>query len=283
MIQLLRSLFGLNGAAGNRKVVGSPDGMEVKDVPYMQESNQRLVALQELYNRFRNTAHAPKLQAVYEKTKRIHTYLAARSRGHELELFHVQHTDHFLSAFTAIMDAHQEPQVQVSVPPPPRPSQPPQPTPKPDVMGRTLVIGPFRSDRKEVKTARTLNRQTSHRAYMDTTEANVEVPRLGLPEISINTYSQIVYLREDVSDGLTTNEIGFTSTPEEKATFEAYVSARFGLKDVTYVGNAMVYIPTHNSNQPAEIVPVIHWHGAPYVLSLEDNRLYPVSTYRKRW
>ncbi|WP_266205164.1 hypothetical protein [Pontibacter kalidii] len=280
MIKLLRSLFGLNGVTGNRKVVGGPESIEAKEVPFIRESNQRLVALQELYARYKNTPYAQQLQAAYEKTRRVHTYLIARGRGHELELFHVQHTDHFLSTFTAIIDARQEPQAEVPLPP----QRIPQPLPagRPDVLGRTVVFGPFRSDRKEVKAARTLNHETNQRAFQDIAESSTEVPRLNLPEISINTYSKIVYLREDVSDGLTTSEIGFTSTQEEKEAFVAYISARLGLHHITYAGNAMVYVPTHASTHPAEMVPVIHWHGCPYVLSMDDYRLYPVRTYRKR-
>ncbi|MCX2740719.1 hypothetical protein [Pontibacter anaerobius] len=279
MIKLLRTLFGLGGVTGNRKVVGSPESIDVKDVPYIEESNQRLAALQELYNRYKSTPYAQQLKAAYEKTKRIHTYLVARSRGQELEVFHLQHTDHFLNTFTVILHAHQQQLEQEKIPAP----QKPQPVRKQDIMGRTLVIGPFRSDRKEVKAARMQNRETSQRVFVDIQEANTDVPRLALPEISINTYSKIVYLREDVSDGLTTNEIGFTATPEEKETFVNYISSRLGLHDITYAGNAMVYLPTHDSNHPAEMLPVIHWHGCPYVLNMEEFRLYPVRTYRKRW
>lgn len=278
MIKLLRSLFGLNGKTGNRKVVGASESIDAKDIPYIRESNQRLEALQELYHKYKHSAHGLRFQAVFEKTKRIHQYLVARGRGHELELFHVQHTDHFLSTFTTIIAMHEEQQLEEKQ----SKHAPHAARPRAGVMGRTLVIGPFRSDRKEVTAARTQNRETSERAFLDTTESNIEVPRLGLTEISINTYSKIVYLREDISDGLTTSEIGFTSTPEEKETFVAYISSRLGLEGITYAGNAMVYLPTHNSSQPAEMVPVIHWHGAPYVLSLEDDRLYPVVTYRKR-
>jgi len=166
----------------------------------------------------------------------------------------------------------------------PLPSQRiPQPVTRPGgVLGRTVVFGPFRSEHKEVKAARTVNRETSQRAFQATAEAKIEVPRLALPEIAINTYATIVYLREDLSDGLTTSEIGFTSTPEEKEAFINYISSRLGIDHLTYAGNAMVYVPTHESNHPAEMLPVVHWHGAPYVLSLEDFRLYPVRTYRKR-
>ncbi|WP_276496959.1 hypothetical protein [Pontibacter litorisediminis] len=283
MIKLMRSLFGLNGQTGNRKVVGAPESTGPGDVPYLKESEQRLAALQELCSRYRNTPYAAQFQAAFEKTKRIHTYLVSRDRGHELELFHVQRTDHFLSTYTAILTAQQEPTLQPL--PPPLPSQRlPQPPPaRPGgVLGRTVVFGPFRSEHKEVKAARTLNRETSQRVFQATADAKVEVPRLALPEIAINTYATVVYLREDVSDGLTTSEIGFTSSPEEKEAFISYISSRLGIDHLTYAGNAMVYVPTHDSKHPAEMLPVVHWHGTPYVLSMEDDRLYPVRTYRTR-
>ncbi|PTX18293.1 hypothetical protein C8N40_10692 [Pontibacter mucosus] len=280
MKKLLQALFGLNGQTGNRKVVGSPESTDTGSMPYLRESEQRLMALEDLYAKYRHTPHAAQFKLAIEKTRRIHAYLVSRGRGHELELFHVQHTDHFLSTYTAILDAHQEPTEQIQ----PQPSRrTPQPVSRPGgVLGRTVVFGPFRSEHKEVKAARTVNRETSQRAYQATAEAKIEVPRLSLPEIAINTYATIVYLREDISDGLTTSEIGFTSTPEEKEAFVNYISSRLGIDHLTYAGNAMVYVPTHDTKHPAEMLPVLHWHGTPYVLSLEDYRLYPVRTYRTR-
>ncbi|TPE43257.1 hypothetical protein [Pontibacter mangrovi] len=275
MREFLRTMFGLNGQTGNRKVVDSTAGADEEKTPYLRESEQRLKALQELCAKYDGTPYAAHFKAALERTRRIHTYLAGRGRGHELELFHVQHTDHFLSTFTAILEAQQEPQEL--------PQQQEKPISKPGVRGRTVVFGPFRSERKEVKAVQNTNRATSQRAYSDIAETKTEVPRLSMPEIAINTYAKIVYLREDVSDGLTTCEIGFTSPPEEKAAFESYVAASIGLSDITYVGNAMVYAPPQGKPQPAEMVPVIHWHGAPYALHLEELRLYPVRTYRKQW
>ncbi|MDX5423250.1 MAG: hypothetical protein LPK07_07230 [Hymenobacteraceae bacterium] len=278
MIRLLRSLFGLKGVTGNRTVVGSPESPESKHLPYIEESTRRLQLLFELYNRYKNTPHGQQVKAVYEKTQRIHTYLAGRNRVHELEVFHLQHTDHFLSTFTAIINVHQQ---QHKAPAPAAPPPPQRPAGKPEIIGRTLVIGPFRRDRKEVKAARMQNRETSQQVFVDIADTKTEIPKLAEPEIAINTYSKIVYLREDISDGLTTNEIGFTSTPEEKQTFANHIAARLGLEHVTYVGNALVYIQTHTSAHSPEMVPVIHWNGSPYVLSLEDYRLFPVRTFRK--
>ena len=270
----MRYLFGLKGVTGNRTVVGKPEtGIDVKDVPYIQDSNKRLAALQELCNRYKGTPHAEKISVVYEKTKHIHSYLGGRRRVHELELFHLQHTDHFLNTFTVIMDAHQQLLTEANTSS--------GSAGRADMKARRVVAAPFRRDRKEVKAAEMLNREISQRAFIDIKEAKTEVPRLSEPSISINTYSKIVYLKEDISDGLTTNEIGFTSTAEEKETFVNYVSSCLGIEGISYVGNAMVYVPTHSSAQPAEMVPLIHWNGCPYALILEDFRLFPVKTYRK--
>ena len=277
MIKLLRSLFGLKGVTGNRSVVGSPDSIDTKDLPYIIDSKRRLAELQELHTRYKSSPHAPILLAVYDKTRRIHRYLVNRKKGHELELFHLQHTDHFLNTFTAIINAHQQHYEEEEVKAVPLPKQ----VRKADMVGKTLVIGPFRRDSREVKAANKLNRATSEQAFADITEANIDVPRLILPQISINTYAKIVYLKEDVAGGLSTNEIGFTSTPEEKANFISYIAGRLGIADIAYIGNAMVYVPNHNSSHPAEVVPVVHWNGAPYALSLEDDLLFPVRTYRK--
>lgn len=277
MIKLLRSLFGLKGVAGNRAVAGTPDNIPPENLTFLQDSQRRLRSLQDLYIRYKDTAHAPQLIAALEKTQRIHTYLAAKGNLHELELFHVQHTDHFINTYTSIIEMHTKQRKQQAAP---VPVPQPRASARPGVIGRTVVFGPFRSDRKEVKAARMQNRQTSQQAYADTIEAKVQVPKLVVPVISINTYSRIVYLREDISDGLTTNEIGFTSTPEEKEAFATYVASRLGIETITYVGNAMVYLPQHQPNQPAEMVPIIHWHGASYAFSLEDYRLYPVRTYK---
>lgn len=273
MSDFWRSLFGLDGETENRTVVGSPEGIDVKDVPYLRDSNKRLAALQELHHRYKGTPHAQKIRAVQEKTKDIHVYLLERKRGHELELFHLQHTDHFLNTFTVIINAHQQQHAQAAALR--------RAAARAESVFRKVTPAAFRKDRKEVKAAHQKNREISQRAFEDVADAKAEVPALAVPQISINTYAKIVYLQEDISGGLLTNEIGFTSTQEEKAAFEDYVSERLGIESMAYVGNAMVYIPSQHSAQPAEMVPVIHWNGAPYALHLEDCRLFPVSTYRK--
>ncbi|WP_162056390.1 hypothetical protein [Pontibacter pamirensis] len=273
MTNFWRSLFGLNGAAGDRTVVGTPEGIEVKDVHYIKDSKKRLTALQELHNRYSGTLHADKIEAVYHKTKEIHSYLIDRRRVHELELFHLQHTDHFLNTFTVIIDAHQQHYAKAAALK--------RAAARADGIIRKVASVTFRKDRKEVKAALQANRETSERAFADLNEAKLEVPGLTIPQISINTYSKIVYLRENISGGLVSNEIGFTSSPEEKEAFIDYVSERFGIDSLAYLGNAMVFIPTHNTSPPAEMIPVIHWNGSPYALILEDCHLFPVRTYRK--
>lgn len=273
MMDIWRSVFGLNGDTGNRTVVGSPEGIDVKDVPYLRDSNKRLSALQELHHRYKSTPHAQKIKIVQEKTKEIHIYLLERKRGHELELFHLQHTDHFLNTYTVIINAYQQHHAQAAALR--------RAAARAESVLRKVTPAALRKDRKEVKAAHQTNCEISQRAFDDIKDAKGEVPALAVPQISINTYAKIVYLQEDISGGLLTNEIGFTSSPEEKAAFEDYVSERLGIETMAYVGNAMVYIPSHHSSQPAEMVPVIHWNGAPYALHLEDCRLFPVSTYRK--
>ncbi|MBF9254730.1 hypothetical protein I2I11_15600 [Pontibacter sp. 172403-2] len=280
MIKLLRMLFGLNGVTGNRTVAGSPDSIDVKELPYLSESNRRLAALQELYTRYKNTPHAHKLLAVYDKTKRIHQYLLNQKKGHALELFHLQHTDHFLNTFTAIINAYQQQPGEEATPravPRPKPAR----ARKADVVGRTLVIGPFRINSREVQMVYRPDLETEEEDFTETPETPMDVTTLELPQISINTFARIVYLKEDKAGGLaSSNEIGFTSTQEEKEIFLTYIADKLGIQGLVYVGNALVYLPGSDQNQPAEMVPVIHWNGATYALSLSDDRLFPVRTYR---
>ncbi|MCJ8166184.1 hypothetical protein MKJ04_15155 [Pontibacter sp. E15-1] len=270
MIGFLRSIFGMEETAGTRTVAGSPGNPDAKDTAYLRESKRRLNELHHLVDRYKGTQHSAQLQAVYEKTKRIHTYLADKQKWYELEVFHLQHTDHFLSTYTVIMDAHQQH----------RKAAHRSATARASAAVRRAASGLFRSDRKEVKAVQQTNRETSQRALRDLTEANAKVPQLTLPHISINTFAKVAYLQEGPSGTLTTHEIGFTSTTEEKTEFIAYISERLGLEHITYVGNAIAELPTQHTDQPIEMVPVIHWNGCPYAINLEDERLFPVRTYR---
>ncbi|WP_242919464.1 hypothetical protein [Pontibacter liquoris] len=271
MRDFLQGLFGQKGPAGNRTVAGTPVPINVKEAAYIRDSKQRLSALQALQGRYKGTPYAQKIKDVHDKTERIHTYLAERSRAYELELFHLQHTDHFLNTFTVILDVHRQ-QVRSTR----------SATARADAVIRRMVSGPFRKERKEVKEARRQNLETSERVLADIAGSITNVPRLTVPEISINTYTKLIYLREDAPDSLIPHKIGFTSSPEEKEMFVSYVADRLGLEDITYIGNALVAIPIHQPAQPPEMVPVIHWNGSPYVLMLDDHRLFPVSTFRKQ-
>lgn len=284
MIRFFRLLFGLNGVTGNRTVAGKPDSIAIKDLPYIQDSKKRLTALHELYTRYQGTPHAQKILAVYDKTKRIHTYLADRSRVHELELFHLQHTDHFLSTFTAIIDTHRPKTIptQDVASPSSKPQQSQKPTGRPEVIGKTFVLGPFRRETKEVKAVKLQNKEKSRRIFVETVEDSAEVAKLHIPDVAIDTFSKIVYLKEDRGEGLSTNEIGYTSSVEEKEAFVDFVTSNYGLSSIgiVYVGNALVYLP--ENEMAAEMVPIIHWNGAHYAVCLEEHKLFPVSTFRKR-
>ena len=110
MINFVRSLLRWTSFTNNRTVLGRPVSVDIREATYVQDSKTRLNALYHLYNRFRGTPHEQKLKLVYEKTKNIHAYLVARKKVHELELFHIRHTEHFINTFTVILDAHQRQQ-----------------------------------------------------------------------------------------------------------------------------------------------------------------------------
>jgi len=258
--KLLHLLFGLHGITGNRTVAGSAEGDHIKSLPYIQDSHRRLAALGTLCSRYKGSRHAQRLKAVLDKTQQIHAYLVERKRVHELELFHVQYTDHFLAAFSVIADAHERHNGKIGA-----------------VPAAAAKNGTWDSNERtryrQVVQAAPQRHQQVKKVAVDLTLSEAEVPKLHLPQIAINTYSKIVYRQDAV-------EIGFTSTAEEKEAFEAYVAAQFGIADITYVGNALVYMPAQANARSAEMLPVIHWHGAPYVLLLEEARLFAVRTYR---
>ena len=258
MIDFLRSLFGLESASGSRKVVGTPDKIKPNSLPYIQDSNRRLKALLELSNRYKNTPHEKMIRAVYLKTKRIHFYLIGRNREHELELFHLKHTDHFLNTFQVILDVHQLQQ---------------EPAVSSDERSARRVIS---NPDKKVKNRNRQHRETSDEVYNQLLEAATYIPILSAPEISINTYSRLVY-QEGAGIGAA-KEIGYSSTAAEKETFALYVSDKLGIEGVSYLGNTLVKMP----DGAPETAPVIRWNGTAYVLCLDDEQLYPVTTFAKQ-
>jgi hypothetical protein len=84
MIELVRSFFGLKRLSGKRTVVGNPVSVDLKEVRYIRDSNNRLSLLHTLWNRYKGTPHEPKIKTVYEKTNNIHNYLVARKKLTEL-------------------------------------------------------------------------------------------------------------------------------------------------------------------------------------------------------
>ncbi|MFB9864275.1 hypothetical protein [Rufibacter immobilis] len=272
MMDFMRSLFGRKEETGSRKVVGAPADFGLQEVAYMQESNRRLSQLQELSTRFAGTPHAPKMKAVYEKSRNIHAYLVSRKKVHELEMFHLQNTDHFITAFTAILDVHQKHQDLLLA----------------STHGSEKVEHAMKSSAaerlKRLEKAATLPDlvkpvETSVQVYHDR-GAKATVPRLYVPEISINTFERITYYAPSKAEELVPKQVGFTSSKEEKEAFQDFLMLRLGLKDVSYVGNALVTIPNNNGITPTGLVPVLHWEGFLYALNLNDYRLFPVKIYR---
>ena len=270
----MRSLFGLGGSSNKRTVLGKKLSIDVKDVEYIRESNLRLNTLHELYNRYRGTPHAQKIKLVYEKTKRIHNYLTAKNMVHELELFHIQNTEHFINTFTVIIDVHQEYHGAA------------RPVSRAELNNDPVLLNnikPEKVKRREKSTGipemiRPLN---SQRQVINTEASQVHVPSLSVPEITINTFAKIPYRKEEGADGALFSEIGFTSMPQEKEEFLRAVSAHLGMEGIAYVGNALVNIPNSNGTNPTGMVPIISWGGFLYAVNLNDYRLFPVKFYKK--
>jgi hypothetical protein len=280
MIKYVWSFLGFGGSSSERTVVGNRVPVDLKEVAYIRDSNARLSALHHLVSRYKGTPHEPKLKAVFEKTKNIHTYLAGQKRTHELELFHVRHTDHFINTFTVIMDVHQR---QKSSTPPPPPETEPIAEAKAEVLLEKFEAERISRTHETKKIAEMVSPMSSQGPFADAVESSTEGPRLSVPDIAINTYSKIIYLREDTMNGLTAREIGFTSTKQEKENFLSCVSARLGINKtgMSYYGNAMVTMPGSNGSSPTGYVPILHWKGYTYALNLNDYRLFPVRLSRK--
>jgi hypothetical protein len=114
----------------------------------------------------------------------------------------------------------------------------------------------------------------------NTETSGTELPKLIIPEISINSIAKVLYLKEDGSGNKITHEISFISTQQEKESFQSYISSRLGLKDIYYVGNARINLPNNKRALPEEMVPVFYWGNFLYALSLEEFRIFPVKINR---
>ncbi|MDQ3393700.1 MAG: hypothetical protein M3512_06260 [Bacteroidota bacterium] len=269
----MRSFFGL--PSGDRKVIGKTINFDLKDVEHIRNSNSRLTSLQKLLNRYKNTHHEPGISAVLEKTKSIHHYLVNKNRVHELELFHIQNTDHFINTFNVIMDVHQSP----------KESSPSQPRPEIiDIVNKQRDLK--RTGYAPKKNSTTEQKQSApvYSPPVTTESAISETPNLVIPDIVLNTFSKITYHKKDNPTAVNNKEIGFFSPKDEKEEFLLEVAARLNLPrpDIAYVGNAMVNFPDENLMfKQLEYVPIIHWKGFIYALNLKDYRVFPVTMGRK--
>ncbi|WP_114783798.1 hypothetical protein [Botryobacter ruber] len=275
MIEFLRSLFGLSDVTGNRTVVGGgPVSVDARQVQYIKDSNLRIAALHQLYTRYKGTPHEAKLKEVYTKTKDIHVHLVHKKRVHELELFHLQNTDHFLNTFTIILDVHQKHTAPATT----------ATAPEPESFFKNLKSATATLAGKTKPVTEPARQPAIQRHQEPARTAVADAPAATLPEVSIDTSSRIRYNSEDEKGIPTTKAIGFTSSQEEKEAFLAHVASRVGMyrRDVTYVGNAMLTLPAAYSGPPsAAYAPILHWRGLTYALSLSDYRLYPVKIYRR--
>ena len=280
MMGFFRSLFGISRPS-QRIALGHSIPIELKDVKYIQSSKERLEALFTLHNSFKNSPYAPKVKAVYDKTKKIHTYLIARNRLQELELFHIRNTEHFISAFTAIVDAHQQQfEVEESSAEKGFPSsQKPQREAK-----RETLLDSFKSEKFKENWDGMLGKPENGRSQPGTgrgrgiVEEKDAIPFLEVPTISINTFEKIPYFPE----GSSARAIGYTSTSQEKHEFQQHLIHALGIENPKYIGNAQLREATATSGYSTNLYPIIHWKGFLYAVNLgEGLRLFPVQTFKK--
>ncbi len=290
MIKFVRSFFGLNKSSSNRTVAGTSVSYDLQEVAYIKDSNDRLAALQNLQKRYKGTVHEEKIKSVYEKTKKIHTYLVSRKRIHELELFHIRNTEHFINTFTLIIDVYQSGLQQKE-----EQQQKEQLQPNGKETARPVLIQeqedqiplskaeskspPQKGELYEIVERVRNKNKTGSTVFLE--DVGAEVPTLAIPEISINSIAKVLYLKEDSSGNKITHEISFISSQQEKEAFQGFVSSRLGIKDIYYVGNARINLPRSKDSLPEEMVPVFYWGNFLYALSLDDYRIFPVKIIRK--
>jgi hypothetical protein len=282
MIKFVRSFFGLNGPSTKRAVIGSTNNsFDLQQVAYIKDSTNRLATLLDLSKKYKGTAHEENIKKVHEKTKKIHSFLVSKRRIHELELFHIQNTDHFINTFSLIIEVHHshkesafaalevEPEV-ASI------KEPVVQAPLPKVESSN---GKNKGELFEI--AEKVRQRSKQGSVIYAEEAGTQVPTLAVPEVSINTIAKVFFHKEDTSGKPVPYEISFVSTQEEKEAFQAFVSARLGLKDIYYVGNASINLSHVKSSSPKEMAPVIYWGKNLYALTLQDYRMFPVTINRK--
>lgn len=260
-----------------------------KDTDHIRESEAKLTTLYHLYKKYAGSAHEHKIRLAYEKTKNIHHYMVAHKRVHELALFHLQHTDHFINTFGAIVDLYQK-QHNVYPPSPGTAGAGAGPGAKPK--GRP-VFEKGKTERKSNKSPipeiaemlKTLfiegAEQVKNHRSGNTSQGQGQGPVLSVPEVTINTFEKVTY-HKDLSPGaLMVKEVSYISTIKEKEDFLQYVSGRLGIQNISYLGNATVNIPGPGGSLKTAVVPIIHWQDVLYALDLNDFRIYPVRMYRR--
>jgi hypothetical protein len=315
MIRFFRSFFGLEQES-TRTVMAHPGAADARAVQYIRASNARLNALHQLYDRYKGTLHADKILAVFEKTKLIHNYLVTRKRVHELEMFHVQNTEHFINTFTTVINVHERHIKDSYVPDrergraqplsTPANTQPrPKAAPQPGTFSQPRPIPqqepglPFetkveqvlkRIESETIKGIYTAQKVTemvkrvANQAPMGQPDVmQSSVPTLSVPVIAIDTYSRVFYATELEGGATMSREISFTSSDTDKDVFLQHIASKLALEksELSYIGNAMLAIPDTKGPSPARHVPILHWRGYPYAVSLMDYRMFPVRMHRK--
>lgn len=284
MIQFVRSFFGLNKSSSNRTVVGNNISFDLQQVAYIKDSTNRLAILLDLSKKYKGTTHEEKIKKVYEKTKKIHAFLVSKKRIHELEIFHIQNTDHFINTFSLIFEVYQShkegafnfQEIEPEVIPVKETKEQVIETPLQKV---EATNGKSKGELFDiVEKVKQRSRQASV-LYAD--EPQAEVPNLAVPEVSINTIAKVFYYKEDTPGRQVSYEISFVSTQEEKEAFQSFVASRLGIKDIYYVGNARINLPHSKTASLKEMAPVIYWGKNLYALTLNDYRIFPVTINRK--
>ncbi|PKV76060.1 hypothetical protein [Pontibacter ramchanderi] len=308
MMGFFRSLFGM-GQENTRTVVEHPGAADARAMQYIRASNARLNALHKLYERYQHTPHAEKLLAVFEKTKLVHNYLVTRKRIQELELFHVQNTEHFINTFTTVINVHErhikdsyiperekpKPLSQVQKPrpvgqapqrsaPQPQPVNPGQPfESKVEQVLKRIESETIKGIYTAQKVTEMVKRVANQAPIAPPDVMQAKVPALAVPVIAIDTYSRVFYSPELEGGGTMSREIAFTSSDTDKEVFLQHVASKLAIEkgELSYIGNTMLAIPDTKGPSPARHVPIVHWRGFPYAVSLMDYRLFPVRMHRK--
>lgn len=303
MIRFFRSFFGLEQES-SRTVMAHPGAADARAMQYIRASNARLNALHNLYDRYKGTVHADKILAVFEKTKLIHNYLVTRKRVYELEMFHVQNTEHFINTFTTVINVHQRHETDSFIPDRTKPKaqpqkQQPRPQPQPSEAPQSEPGMPFETKVEQVlkriesetikglytaqKVTEMVKRVANQGPLPQPDVMQASVPALSVPVIAIDTYSRVFYMPELEGGGTMSREISFTSSDTDKAFFIQHITTKLAISkaELTYIGNAMLAIPDTRGPSPARHVPILHWRGFPYALSLMDYRMFPVRMHRK--